>query len=208
MNLDVQFKPNKLAGFVLKTLGWTLDFQGFPGSRGVLVVYPHTSNWDFPVGLLAKWATGMQANFLIKDLYLKLPLLGRWFAWIGGRAVDRSSPQGYVKELSKEMLAAPYFWLVVTPEGTRKKTDGFRTGFYRLGLEAGVPLCLATIDFGRRHIGISAFYRLTGDEAQDMAHIAQVYEGTQGFHPQCMSPVVLLHPHHPDKSKQSTQKRQ
>jgi 1-acyl-sn-glycerol-3-phosphate acyltransferase len=208
MNLDVQFKPNKLAGFVLKTLGWTLDFQGFPGSRGVLVVYPHTSNWDFPVGLLAKWATGMQANFLIKDLYLKLPLLGRWFAWIGGRAVDRSSPQGYVKELSKEMLAAPYFWLVVTPEGTRKKTDGFRTGFYRLGLEAGVPLCLATIDFGRRHIGISTFYRLTGDEAQDMAHIAHVYEGTQGFHPQCMSPVVLLHPHHPDKSKQSTQKRQ
>ena len=197
MKLDVRFKPNTIAGFILKALGWTVDFQGFPGPRGVLVVYPHTSNWDFPIGLLAKWATGIQANFLIKDIYLNLPLIGRWFAWVGGRAVNRTSPQGYVKELSKEMLAAPYFWLVITPEGTRKKTPGFKTGFYRLGLEANVPLCLATIDFGRRHIGISEFYQLSGDEARDMAHFKQAYQGTLGFHPDSMSPVVLLKPPQP-----------
>ena len=86
MKLDVRFKPNTIAGFILKALGWTVDFQGFPGPRGVLVVYPHTSNWDFPIGLLAKWATGIQANFLIKDIYLKLPLIGRWFAWVQGNA--------------------------------------------------------------------------------------------------------------------------
>jgi len=95
----VTFKGSRLARWILKAFGWKLAFDGFPTLQGVAIVYPHTSNWDFPVGILAKWALGIPANFWGKDSLFKFPVMGAWMRWIGGVPIDRSSPKGVVAEM-------------------------------------------------------------------------------------------------------------
>ena len=95
----VTFKGSRLARWILKAFGWKLAFEGFPTLQGVAIVYPHTSNWDFPVGILAKWALGIPANFWGKDSLFKFPVIGAWMRWVGGVPIDRSSPKGVVGEM-------------------------------------------------------------------------------------------------------------
>jgi hypothetical protein len=85
-----------------------------------------------------------------------------------------------------------YYWLTLTPEGTRARTEGLRSGFYRIALEADVPLGLVRLDYGRREIHIMDFMRVTGDREADMEHIARVLEGAAARHPAQASPLRLL----------------
>ena len=161
---SIQFKGSALALKILNLLGWRLYFQGVPQPHGVFLVYPHTSNWDFCVGILAKWAMGVELNFLAKDSLFTIPLLGRWIRYLGGRPVVRHSPQGYVASLVQEMKRSDYFWVVITPEGTRKYTSGWKSGFYRLAVQANVPIGMAFIDYSKKEIGVTQFLIMTGDE--------------------------------------------
>lgn len=192
---ELQFKGSTLARWLLARLGWTLEFRGLPGRQGVMVVYPHTSNVDFPIGILAKWAMGMPANFWGKDSLFKVPVLGPWLRWLGGVPVNRSAPGGLVEQAAEHLRQCravnAYAWLVVAPEGTRKLTEGWRSGFYRVAHQAQVPLGLATIDFARRHIAVNTFVQLSGDQAQDMADIANLLGSPQGYHPQNASPIRI-----------------
>ncbi|MFM2069384.1 MAG: hypothetical protein RLZZ584_4293, partial [Pseudomonadota bacterium] len=99
-------RGSALARGVLVLLGWRLDFAGLPGHQGVIAVYPHTSNWDFPVGLLAKWAMGLDVKFWGKDSLFRVPVFGAWMRWLGGVAFNRSSAHGMVGHTVAEMLAA------------------------------------------------------------------------------------------------------
>lgn len=187
----IQFKGSALAQWILKLLGWKYFFPGLPGPHGVIVVYPHTSNWDFCIGIIAKWAMGIELIFLAKDSLFKIPVLGGWLRYLGGRPVVRHSPQGYVDHISKEMLASSYFWVVITPEGTRKHTPGWKSGFYRLALKAQVPIAVAFIDYSKKEIGIKNFLQLSGDEESDLQLLRHEYEGRIGFAPQKMAPIVF-----------------
>lgn len=192
---SVQFKGSPLAQWLLRRLGWTLDFGGLPGPQGVMVVYPHTSNLDFPIGILAKWAMGMPANFWGKDSLFRIPLFGRWLTWVGGVPVNRSAPGGLVEQATQHLRrcrdSQTYAWLVVAPEGTRKLTAGWRSGFYRVAHQADVPLGLATIDFKRKHISVAQFVRLSGEPEADMACIGALMGQPQGYRPANASPVRL-----------------
>ena len=185
-----------LARKLLGVLGWRLQFEGLPTLQGVFVVYPHTSNWDFVFAVLAKWALGVQLNFWGKDTLFRVPLLGRWLRWLGGIPAVRNAPGGLVGQAIAELSAARrqerYCWLGLAPEGTRKRAAGWRSGFYQTALQADVPLCLVRLDFGRRELGATDFYRLSGHETADMAYIADSFAGVQGFQPQGASPIVLL----------------
>jgi 1-acyl-sn-glycerol-3-phosphate acyltransferase len=191
-----QFKGSALAHKILALLGWRVYFEGFPALQGVLVVYPHTSNWDAPIMFLAKWAMGVQATFWGKDSLFKIPLLGAWLRWIGGIPVNRTSAQGIVTDMVdiivQKQKAQEYFWLGLAPEGTRKRIAGWRSGFYQAALRAQVPLGLIKLDYARREISIIDFIAVTGNVAQDMARIAQVYEGVRGLIPANAAPVLLL----------------
>lgn len=187
----IQFKGSAIAQWILKFLGWKYFFPGLPGPHGVIVVYPHTSNWDFCIGILAKWAMGIELIFLAKDSLFTIPVLGAWLRYLGGRPVVRHSPQGYVDHISKEMLASPYFWVVITPEGTRKHTPGWKSGFYRLALKAQVPTAVAFIDYSKKEIGIKHFLQLSGDEETDLELLRQEYEGRMGLDPNKMAPIVF-----------------
>ena len=197
----VQFKGSKLALRILHMLGWTLHFNGLPSNHGVIVVYPHTSNWDFCIGVIAKWAMGIELNFLAKDSLFKIPVLGPWMKYLGGRPVVRNSPQGYVDSLVKEMHQSSYFWVVITPEGTRKYSPGWKSGFYRLAHQAGVPVGLAFIDYSKKEIGVTEFINLSGDEEGDLEIFKARYRHRMGFDRKKMAPIIFTKP--VDKNKKS-----
>ena len=175
---------------LLNLIGWQFHFKPLPGPHGIAVVYPHTSNIDFPVGLLAKWAVGLQFRWLAKDSLFRGPM-GVLMRYWGGVAVDRSAPQGAIKRLAQTMHASTWFWLAVTPEGTRSYRPYWKSGFYRIALEADVPVALIAIDYGRKIIDVTRTMTLTGDEAADMAAIAARYEGVRGRFPKDMAPIRL-----------------
>jgi 1-acyl-sn-glycerol-3-phosphate acyltransferase len=172
-----------------------VEFDGMPSLQGVLIVYPHTSNWDFVVLVLAKWSVGMQLSFWGKDTLFRIPLFGSWLRWIGGIPVIRNAPRGVVGQaidaLAKHKAENRYFWLGLSPEGTRRLTPGWRSGFYQTALQAGVPLALVKLDFGQRKVVALDFMQLSGDVAADMARIAKIFEGVRGCRPSNASPIRL-----------------
>jgi 1-acyl-sn-glycerol-3-phosphate acyltransferase len=192
----VQLRGSRLARWVLKALGWTLVWEGLPARQGVLIAYPHTSNWDFVIGVLAKWAMGLPARFWGKDSLFRIPLLGRWFRWIGGIPVDRSGAQGIASAMAQRFRAArdadEFLWLALAPEGTRSLVTHWKSGFYPVAFEAGVPIGLIFFDYRRKRVGFDRFVMLSGDRHADMAVLADYYrEHAHGARPEMAGPVRL-----------------
>jgi len=192
----VQLRGSPIAKAMLRMAGWRLDFEGLPGLQGVLAVYPHTSNWDFPVGLTAKWAMGLPAAFWGKDTLFKVPLFGRWMRWLGGVPVDRNNPRGIVGDMVQRMQAArearQFLWLALAPEGTRSLGPGWRSGFYRVAVQAGVPVAVVHLDYGRKRIWVNTFLQLSGNAEADMAAIAAELDGVRGLRAEQAAPIRLV----------------
>jgi 1-acyl-sn-glycerol-3-phosphate acyltransferase len=192
----VQFSGSRLARWILRRLGWTVKFDGLPALQGVLAVYPHTSNWDFVVLILVKWAVGIPARFWGKHKLFRIPLFGTWLSWLGGVPVERTSPRGVVGQAVDQLVKArsqgQYFWLALAPEGTRKRIPGWRSGFYQTTLQAGVPLGLVRLDYRKREVAVTDFLQLTGDETADFKRIARTYEGVVGCIPGNAAPIQLM----------------
>lgn len=192
----VRFRGSSLSRWLLARLGWQLHFDGFPRLQGVAIVYPHTSNWDFAVMLLAKWAIGVPARFWGKDSLFRVPLLGAWMRWLGGIPLDRQSPRGAVGEMvalmTRHRQEGRLLWLALSPEGTRRRAPGWRSGFYQVALGADVPVALIQLDYSRRQVNVTDFIRLSGDEAVDYARMAASYESVRGLRPELASPVQPL----------------
>ena len=198
----VQFKGSALARALLRLMGWRVVFDGLPTLQGVAVVYPHTSNWDFIAGILAKWAIGIPARFWAKDSLFKVPLFGPWLRWVGGLAIDRSAANGAVGQMvdtfRQHASQGQLLWLGLAPEGTRKWTPGWRSGFYQVALGAGVPIGIVRLDWGRRELRFVEFLTLSGDEKADFEQLATLFDGVRGYHAEQGSPIV---PWRPSKDK-------
>lgn len=172
----------RLARRLLAAWGWRVEIVWPPGPRCVIVVYPHTSNWDFVVGYLARLAVGLPVHFVAKDTLFRWPF-GALLRRMGGIPVDRRRPAGLVTELANELAARPWMWLAVAPEGTRARADHWKSGFYRLALAARVPVGLAFLDYRARVVGLSCYLELTGDEQRDLEAIRRAYAGKVGKRP-------------------------
>ena len=180
----------RFARRMLRLAGWRVVLVQPVPMRCVVVFYPHTSNWDFPVGLLAKWLTGIHFRFVAKDSLFATPLgpfMRRW----GGIPVDRSRRTGIIGRLMQAFADNEDFRLVVAPEGTRRRTEFWKSGFYHLARAFHVPVGLAFIDYRRREVGVGGFVELTGDVAADMACIAAFYAGKTARRPELAAPVRL-----------------
>jgi 1-acyl-sn-glycerol-3-phosphate acyltransferase len=189
-------RGSALAAVVLRVAGWSIRFDGLPAAQGVVVVYPHTSNWDFVVGMLAKWAVGIEVTFWGKASLFAVPLLGRWLRWLGGLPVARNRPQGAVGQMIEDMRTAReegrFMWLALSPEGTRAPGEGWRSGFYRVALEAQVPVALVYLDYARKRLGVDSCWRLSGRPEVDYELIAQRFAGVRGLRPEAAAPVRPL----------------
>lgn len=180
-----------LARALLGLFGWSVIEPPERPTHAVIAGYPHTSNWDGVLALLTKVALGLPANWVGKDTLFCGPI-GGIMRWLGGIPIDRSAPHGFVEQMAAEFASRPNFLLVIAPEGTRRLTKGWKSGFYRIAREANVPVALAFVDYARREAGILAYLSMTGDPATDIAAIAAHYEGRAGKHPELASPIRWL----------------
>ena len=175
---------------LLALFGWTADVAWPPGPRAVIIVYPHTSNWDFIVGIVARYAVGLPVHWLAKDTLFRWPLAGVFRRW-GGIPVNRRQSTGFTGQLAEEFGRRSWMWLAITPEGTRARRDYWKSGFYHLALEAQVPVGMAFIDYRQRKVGLSRYVSLTGDVHRDMEEIRAAYAGKIACHPENAGPIHL-----------------
>lgn len=168
---------------LLHWFGWRMINAPAPVAKAVIFVYPHTSNWDFPLGILFRYASGLPIRWVAKDTLFCGPF-GILLRRIGGIPVDRRKRSGFVAQMVAEFECNDRFFLAIAPEGTRRKTDSLKSGFYRLALAAKVPLALATFDYRRREVGIFGYLNLTGDESVDLAQLAAAYADRRGKYPE------------------------
>lgn len=163
-----------LARGLLRLFGWRVDLVWPEVPKAVIVVYPHTSNWDFVVGMLARYAAGLPLTWMGKDAIFRWPF-GAALRRLGGIPVDRGSSHGMVAQMKAEFARRPFLWLALAPEGTRARTDRLRSGFYHLALAARVPLGLGYLDYRRRVVGVGGFIPLTGDRERDLDRLRAFY---------------------------------
>jgi 1-acyl-sn-glycerol-3-phosphate acyltransferase len=163
---------------LLHLIGWRTAFAPFPEPRGLIMVYPHTSNWDFPLGVLFKLGHGMPARWMGKDQMFRWPFR-RLLLAIGGVPINRRENTGFVAAMAAEMHRHDEFWMAVAPEGTRSYTEYLKSGFYQLALTADVPIGLGYVDYARRQVGIDRYVRMTGDEERDLQVLRDFYSTIQ-----------------------------
>ena len=180
----------RFAGWMLRLVGWRVVLAQPVPLRCVVVFYPHTSNWDFPLGLMTKWLVGVHFRFIAKESLFATPL-GPWLRRWGGIPVDRSGGTGVIARLAAAFERYDDFRLVVAPEGTRSRTERWKSGFYHLARAAQVPVALSFIDYRRREVGVGGYLELTGDQTADMARIAAFYADKLGRRPDAAGPVRL-----------------
>jgi 1-acyl-sn-glycerol-3-phosphate acyltransferase len=175
---------------LLRLSGWRVVLAEPVPMHCVVVFYPHTSNWDFPIGLLAKWVIGIRFRWVGKDTLFSSPLRPLFVRW-GGIPVNRRERTGFIGQMRAAFEHNAEFRLVIAPEGTRSQTTHWKSGFYHLARAAEVPLALAFIDYGCREIGIGGYVALTGDVDTDMAVIATFYGDKLARRPDRAGPVRL-----------------
>ena len=193
---DLPTRGQRTALRLLNLAGWNLRFKPLPGPHGIAVVYPHTSNWDFPVGLLGKWAIGLKFRWLAKDSLFRGPI-GALMRYWGGIAVDRRASMGSTRQLTQTMLASDWCWIGITPEGTRSYRPHWKSGFYHLATTAKVPLLLVYMEYATKVLSVVDTLTLSGDSEKDMAAIAAIYEGRQALYPDQAAPIKLAPPRDP-----------
>ncbi len=172
------------ASFIFRRLlGWELK-GGFPDlPQCVVAVAPHTSWVDFPLGLVVRSMLGIEINYVGKQSLFRPPF-GWFFRWTGGAPVDRGKSRDTVKAVADIFRQRKVFRLALAPEGTRKKVDRWRTGFYYIALEAGVPIVLVAFDFGKKQVKISDPLMPTGDFEADYEVYSRFFEGVKGYIPE------------------------
>ena len=182
---------SRLSMWILNSLGWTVHAD-FPDERKyVLIAAPHTSNWDFPLGIVAARAIKLDVHWLGKHTLFRWPY-GWFFRAIGGTPVDRDRTLNLIQQIAGLFAHSGQLILALAPEGTRRKTDHWKTGFYHIARAANVPIVMAYLDYGKKQVGIGgAFY--PGDDIDEVfVRIRQFYQDRRGKHPDKESRIRAL----------------
>lgn len=168
---------------LLRLGGWHVERQLPDEPRFVLIVAPHTSNWDFIIGVLAMLAVGIRLNWLGKHTVFRFPIAGI-LRWLGGEPVDRRTHHGLVEAHIHGFQTRPQWVLAIAPEGTRKRVEHWKTGFYQIAAGAGVPILTVAFDYPRRVVDLGTLFRPTGDQEADMRAIRGRYRKEMARRPE------------------------
>lgn len=177
-------RPNRLTRWIGRTVlrlgGWRLVGE-FPDVRKlVLIGAPHSSNWDGVWGFAAKVALGLDIRILGKDALFRVPGMGALLHRLGVIPVDRSAPQGVVEQAAAMIRDAERCWYGLAPEGTRRRVETWKPGFWKIARAADAPVLPVYFHYPDKVIGIGPLWRLTDDYATDMARIRAWYAPWQG----------------------------
>lgn len=180
----------KPAIWLLHLLGWRIDDRLPAQAKYVVVGAPHTSNWDFPLTLLALTALGLRFSWVGKHTMFGWPL-GYLFRQLGGIPVNRSLRLTFIQQMVAYFQGQKRMVLAIAPEGTRSKAKYWKTGFYFIAAEAGIPIALGYIDYPHKTLGIGRTILPSGDITADFANIQDFYKDIKGLHPDKQGAVIL-----------------
>ena len=180
-----------LARLWLKLWRWRAVDNGEPvPAKCVMIAAPHTTNWDFPIMLALTTVLGCRVSYLGKQSLFKGPM-GPVMRRLGGVAIDRTAPGGMVASLAGEFARRDRLVLMVPAEGTRSKTEYWKSGFYRIAEQAQVPIVLAFVDRNTRTGGFGPAIMPSGDIVADMDKIRAFYTGKEGLKRGRFGPIRL-----------------
>lgn len=176
------FFTRGIARTILRVMGW--KFEGsFPDCKKMmLIVAPHTSNWDFFIGITAMFAIGFRARWLGKHTIFRKPF-GTYMKWMGGIPVDRSKAGNVVDQVIFRIENSEKIVLGMSPEGTRKKVGRWKTGFYRIAKGANIPIVPVTLDYSKKKIRFMSSFLPTGDLESDISFLQGLFKGERAKHP-------------------------
>ena len=173
----------KLCLGVLSLFGWRTVYEPPTESKGIILVYPHTSNWDFMIGILFSYGYGLGASWIAKHSAFRWPL-GPVLRRMGGIPIDRRKARGTIGAMVEAYRESDSLWIAITPEGTRSHTNHWKSGFYRIALAADVPCALGFIDFKTKTVSIATYVRFTGQTEKDLRALRNFFAGKRGLHPE------------------------
>lgn len=175
-----------------KLKGWKPTVS-VPQGAGITIAAPHTSNWDLIYALGAAIINDVKMYYSIKDSWCRIPLLGRWMLWLGAIPIDRSSAGGQVAQIRQfvERHKDRRIFFLFTPEATRGPVDKWKTGFYHVAKDCGLPIFLAKVDYLNKESGVFHAYQLTGDKAEDVRAIQESYKRICGKFPANQYPPYI-----------------
>ena len=171
-----------IARCYLKLSGWKVEGEVPPDPKWIGVIAHHTSNWDFPVLIAASFYLKIPAYWLGKHTLFWWPL-GWLLRKLGGVPIDRRSRHNVVEQAAQAFDEQETFVLGITPEGTRKRTDYWKTGFYYIAQRAKVRFLLVFIDWKRKACGLGPIFAPSGDLEVDMNKIREFYALVVGKYP-------------------------
>jgi 1-acyl-sn-glycerol-3-phosphate acyltransferase len=174
-----------LCKLILRILGWKTEVA-FPHhlKKYIVIVAPHTSNWDFVIGVLFRKALGLERARYLGKKELFDPPFGFLFRWLGGYPVDRSQNKNMVEEVVKIFNSKEEFGIALSPEGTRKKVDKLRTGFYNIAKKANVPIVMVGIDFENKQLIVPEPFHASDNQETDFEHILKFFRPIKGKYPE------------------------
>lgn len=184
---------SRLALVCLRLAGWTPLLENGP-AKFVAAAAPHTSNADFWPGLFWKWATQSPLHYVAKEELFRFPI-GIFMRSVGGIPLNRKKAKANFVDAVVEIIGREEeIILLVAPEGTRSYAPHWKTGFYYMALEAGVPIGIMALDWKRKTVGVIGYVTPTGNLEADFTQIASMLEGVQGRKPQNQGPVLPRSP--------------
>ena len=176
---------------LLSAAGWTVHNE-LPDDldKCVVIGAPHTSNWDLAATLAVAATLEIDFSWVGKREIFEGPY-GGLMRRLGGVSVDRSRSHGYVEQLAEKLRRAEEMALVIAPEGTRSRGERWKSGFFYIAREAGVPICLGYVDYGRRQAGLGPLVDSSRPRDEVMGEIREFYADKTGFRPDNFTPPTL-----------------
>lgn len=173
---------------ILKVMDWKIREVPIPSSKYILIGAPHTSNWDFFIGFMAMTAVGLKLGWVGKHTIFRKPF-GWFMKWLGGIPVDRGRSRNFVEQVVQSFASHEKLIVAIAPEGTRKKTEYWKSGFYHIAHTAGIPIVLGFVDYGKKTGGFEKFIIPTGEMEKDLTFISDYYKSVTAKFPANFGPV-------------------
>jgi len=179
-----------ISKYILKITGWHIEGTLPNLSKFILIGAPHTSNWDAFYGFAALAAIGLKIKWMAKHTLFPRPIRGLLKS-LGGIPVDRRASRGVVQQMIDALQENEKAILLITPEGTRKFVEKWKTGFYHIAVESRLPIQMGFINYANKSLGFGPLIEPTGDMEADLKKIQGFYSKKQGKNPNLFNPKIF-----------------